>query len=68
MLLVSDINNMARGNIDKSILAKAKKACKTVWEKSTQDNFIIAENYTCMSVFNKINFNAWLFLFTKVNI
>ncbi|MDR1243828.1 MAG: hypothetical protein LBJ79_01370 [Endomicrobium sp.] len=50
---------MARGNIDKDVLIKAKKACKVQWEKSVQDNFVMAEAYAYMSVFNKTNFNAW---------
>ncbi|MDR2067350.1 MAG: insulinase family protein [Endomicrobium sp.] len=52
--------------IDKDILAKAKKACKTRWEKGTVDNFTIAESYAYMSVYNKTDFNAWPFLFDKV--
>lgn len=32
-IVTSDIENMAQGNIDKNILAKAKKACKAVWKK-----------------------------------
>jgi zinc protease len=40
-VVISDINNMAHSNIEKNILDKAKKACKTGWEKSIQDNFVI---------------------------
>jgi predicted Zn-dependent peptidase len=65
-IVTSDIGNMGRGKIDKDILAKAKKACKTRWEKGTLDNFTIAESYAYMSVYNKTDFNSWPFLFDKV--
>ncbi|MDR0617291.1 MAG: insulinase family protein [Endomicrobium sp.] len=58
-IVISDIRDIARGNVDKDVLVKAKKACKTQWEKSVQNNFAVAEAYAYMSVFNKTNFSAW---------
>jgi predicted Zn-dependent peptidase len=57
---------MAKGKIDRDVLIKAKKACKTLWEKSVQDNFAIAEGYAYMAVFNKTDFNMWPSLFDNV--
>ncbi|MDR1522752.1 MAG: insulinase family protein [Endomicrobium sp.] len=65
-VVISDINNMAQSNIEKNILDKAKKACKTGWEKSIQDNFVIARGYVYMSVFNKDDFNVRPLYYDKV--
>ncbi|MDR2457640.1 MAG: insulinase family protein, partial [Clostridiales Family XIII bacterium] len=53
-VVIEDVNNIARGNIDEDILNKAKKACQKVWEALMQENEMVARYYADLAVvYNK---------------